>query len=439
VPRAETASADDINVLIVDDHAGNRLAIAAVLEGSGARIYSAASGAEALQCVRERDFVIVLLDVQMPFPDGFETARLIRQNNRAAHLPILFVTAYEHEDESIRLGYSLGAVDFLFKPIVAEVLCAKVSVFVKLARQQKDLLALEERARAQALIKAQQAWETEALRQDMERDKRAAEAMQKKAEELARSVRDLEQARAELTRMNQALEEADRRKNEALAMVAHEVQNPLAAIALSIGLIQKSPQLDGNQRRICEGANQQVHHLNRMVEDLKDVARIQSGQLELQQEPVDIEQVVTRAVEFVRPLILERRHELVVSGQTCVRMVCDPVRLSQMLTNLLTNAARYTDPGGRLELAVLPGDGQVEFRVRDNGRGLSQEDIALIFEPFSRPNGASSGLGLGLALVQRLTALHGGRVSVHSAGEGSGSEFVIALPFESGAAIKPCP
>jgi signal transduction histidine kinase len=426
---AEDLRSASLDVLVVDDNARNLLAMEAILEEVGAGIYSARSGEEALKLLRERDFAVVLLDVQMPTMDGFEAARIIRTQKRSAHVPIIFVTAYHQDLESVSLGYSLGAVDFLFKPIVPQVLRSKVSVFVELAHRANRLRAHEERARAQALLEARQLWEAEALRQQMQQERAAAETLQTKAEELAGTVHALEEARQELVRMNHQLEEADRRKNEALAMVSHELRNPLAAIATSVSIIHDYPHREEERKRAYRVAERQIQHLSRLAGDLLDVARITSGQMELRWEPVDVDEIVPQALQQVHPQMEERGHKLVLSIAGGLRILGDPIRLTQVLTNLLSNAARYTDGPGHIELAAEQAGDSVQLRVRDNGRGLSPETIGRIFEPFAKHDRHSPGLGLGLALVQRLVELHGGSVSVRSQGEGFGSEFVMCLPL----------
>jgi two-component system, sensor histidine kinase len=429
-------STASLSVLVVDDNGANLLAMEAVLEELGVRICSARSGEEALERLQERDFVVVLLDVQMPDMDGFATARAIRARPRSALVPILFVTAYEQDPAEIALGYSLGASDFLFKPVHPQIVRAKVAVFVNLAEQAAQLRAHEEQARMRALTEARQRWEAEALRQQMEQQRSAAAALQRKAEELARTVRDLEEAQSELVRMNRALEDADRRKNEALALVAHELRNPLAAIATSVSLLQTHAQLAGAFQRACALADRQTRHLSRVVEDLVDVARIQAGQLELRREVLCADDVVADAIAQVRSQIDELGHKLIVAAGDAPQVLGDPVRLAQIVANLLTNAARYTDRQGQIEVSVQRVAERVEFRVCDNGRGISPETMARIFEPFARPKGSSAGLGLGLALVQRLTELHGGHVRAYSAGEGHGSQFIVALPAHADVTVE---
>ncbi len=233
------------DILVVDDNASNLLAIEAALAGLGLNLVTAQSGADALRWLLERDFALILLDIEMPSMDGYETARLIRGRLRTRHVPIIFVTAFSRDDREILEGYALGAVDFLFKPIVPEILRAKASVFVELrrradevARQAELLRDAERQDHARRMAEERQRWESESLREQMEKERRSATAMAQKAAELARTVARLEQVEADLKRYSLDLEEADRRKDEFLALLGHELRNPLAPIVTSLELLR---------------------------------------------------------------------------------------------------------------------------------------------------------------------------------------------------------
>jgi CheY-like chemotaxis protein len=232
---------------------------------------------------------------------------------------------------------------------------------------------------------------------------------------------------------SQALREADRRKDEFLATLAHELRNPLAPIRHSVRLLESS-KIDEQQRQWArEVISRQVQRMALLLDDLLDVSRITRGRLALKSQPTPLESIVNAAVETARPLIDSKRHALTVDVPADrVVLNVDPLRISQSLSNLLTNAAKYTDPGGRIALTVRLLPEEIEMCVKDSGIGFDPESLTDMFTMFAQVNSAidrsEGGLGIGLALVKGLAGLHGGSVSARSAGAGHGSEFVIHLP-----------
>jgi PAS domain S-box-containing protein len=239
----------------------------------------------------------------------------------------------------------------------------------------------------------------------------------------------------ERKRFEEALREADRRKDEFLAMLAHELRNPLAPIRNALHVIQ----MRGQERRQAvrqawEMIERQVENLVRLVDDLLDVSRISRGKINLQKEPVDVATLVARAVEGSRPLIEARRHDLKVAlSDEPMRVEADPTRMAQVLWNLLNNAAKYTPEDGRIWLTASKEGGEAVIRVRDTGMGIPPELLPKMFDLFVQAertlDRAEGGLGIGLTLVRRLTELHDGVVEAFSAGPGEGSEFVVRLPL----------
>jgi PAS domain S-box-containing protein len=230
-----------------------------------------------------------------------------------------------------------------------------------------------------------------------------------------------------------ALKEADRRKDEFLAMLAHELRNPLAPISNAVQIMQR-PNLDDVRLAWCRDViGRQIEHLVRLVDDLLDVSRISRGRIELKKEPIEMSVIVQRAVETSQPLIDARRHEFIVRlPPEPIVVEGDLVRLSQVVSNLLNNAAKYTDEGGRITLSVEPAGNDIFIRVRDNGRGIDPAALSNLFQLFYQVDRtidrAEGGLGIGLALVRSLVAMHGGEVWAKSRGRGQGSEFIIRLP-----------
>jgi PAS domain S-box-containing protein len=231
----------------------------------------------------------------------------------------------------------------------------------------------------------------------------------------------------------EALREADRRKDEFLATLAHELRNPLAPIRNSIDTLRLAGDVDKSTERIYETIAQQVTNLVRIVDDLLEVARISTGKICLRKELIAISKVLSSAVDTSRPLIAAARHELVVSMPDVQLLIeADPVRLSQVVSNLLNNAAKYTNPGGRIWLTVKESSNEILISVRDSGKGIPQAMLPRVFDMFAQlqrdEQQAQGGLGIGLALVKNLVELHGGCVEVQSAGPDQGSEFTIHLP-----------
>ncbi|MFC0254337.1 hybrid sensor histidine kinase/response regulator [Massilia consociata] len=238
-------------------------------------------------------------------------------------------------------------------------------------------------------------------------------------------------------RAEEALREADRRKDEFLAMLAHELRNPMAPIRAAADLLETANLNPTMLKRTSQVISRQVRHMTGLVDDLLDVSRVTRGLVELDQTRLDIKQVVTDAIEQSRPLLEAKRHRLVLElAPEPTQVLGDHKRLVQVLTNLLNNAAKYTPAGGRIHMAMTATDGQVLLEVADNGIGIAPELQEHIFDLFTQakrsPDRSQGGLGIGLALVRSLVELHGGNVACHSEGPGNGSRFVVTLPRAAG-------
>ena len=239
---------------------------------------------------------------------------------------------------------------------------------------------------------------------------------------------------SDIKRMEEALRDADRRKDEFLATLAHELRNPLAPIRNSLQIL-KMPRVDSaTVQKVRDMMERQVHHLVRLVDDLLDVSRVMRGKIELRKERVELASVVARAVETAQALIGVQGHQLNISLPPESLLVdADPVRLAQVIGNLLTNSAKYTEANGHIWLSGRRERGDVVLRVRDDGIGIAPDMLPHVFELFMQVDHASTkaqgGLGIGLTLVKNLVELHGGTVKAHSAGLGKGCEFVVRLPL----------
>lgn len=236
-----------------------------------------------------------------------------------------------------------------------------------------------------------------------------------------------------------ALRDADRRKDEFLAILAHELRNPLAPIRNAIHILSLTEQRDPATIQVCEVIERQVKHMVRLVDDLLDVSRVTRSKIELKKEPIEIAAVVRSAVEASRPLIEACNHRLAISLPVePLTIEGDFVRLTQVVTNLLNNAAKYTARGGQIWLSAKKEDGEVVITVRDSGEGISAEHLSHVFELFMQVEHHAArmhgGLGIGLTLVKSLVELHGGKVSAASEGRGQGSRFEVRLPLQLGGA-----
>jgi signal transduction histidine kinase len=566
-----------VNILIVDDLPEKLLVFRTVLEELGQELVFVRSGREALREVLQREFAVILLDVNMPDIDGFETATLIRQYKRSVDTPIIFITSYADEIQTER-GYALGAVDYILSPVVPHILRSKVRVFVRLFALQRQIrrqadaraaLAAAEAAQAaaedsdrrsaflasashvlnsslQAAVSRRDlarllvptvattavvvgsedldhrpevvlahdgevrelAWPAldgsvrvalrraikDRTRVDLDQNllaaleeavleptatagaptmpraarrwKRAAALPLVNGDRLlgalfvasdgsdhlvdwrvlndlaARAAAALENAtlygslQSEIVERRAAeteLQEAGRRKDEFLAMLSHELRNPLAPIRTALEVIRRVAPPDPKLNRASEIMVRQVQQMTRLIDELLDVARISQGKIVLTREKVDLNAVIAQSVETAQPLVDAR-------GQTLhVAPLADPVwlqgdfaRLAQILSNLLNNASKYSERGTTVSLqASLDGEGAV-IRVRDQGIGIDAQLLPRIFDLFTQGarglDRSQGGLGVGLTLARRLAEMHGGRLEAASEGVGKGSEFILRLP-----------
>lgn len=253
-------------------------------------------------------------------------------------------------------------------------------------------------------------------------------------EEQNRTNAELEKSILERARVEEALRDADRRKDEFLATLAHELRNPLAPIRNSLHILRLSNVSDPAAEQVCEMIERQVSYLVRLVDDLLEVSRITRGKVELRMEPVELAAIIRSAVEASRPLIQASGHQLAISlpPQPLI-LVGDSVRLTQIFANLLNNAAKYMNAGGQIWLSAKRQDGSVLVSVRDTGNGISAEMLPHIFKMFTQVDRSKrqsqGGLGIGLTLVKTLAEMHGGQVEARSPGLDQGSEFVVRLPL----------
>src|SRR5207245_3342706 len=299
-----------------------------------------------------------ILDIKMPCMNGLELAQLIKQRKRSQHVPILFLTAYSLDESEVLQAYGIGAVDFLSKPINPEILRSKVAVFASLFRTTRALASAVEALNAEVVNR-------EAAQEQLRLAKERLETrVLERTVELARANRE-----GEL--LAEALRESDRRKDEFLATLAHELRNPLAPIRYAVKVVgMKGPETP-ELRWAVDIIERQTQHMARLIDDLLDVNRITRNTLELRKETVDLASVISSAVEASHPLIEQNQQKLVVElpSQT-ILMDGDTVRLAQVFSNLLHNASKYSkvpEAGGTIWLTAVHDESTVSVSVRDNG------------------------------------------------------------------------
>jgi signal transduction histidine kinase len=414
------AAAEPINILIVDDEPKNLTALETVLDDPSYRLVRAVSADQALLALVAEEFALLVLDIQMPVMNGFELAQMVKQRKKTANVPIIFLTAYYSEDQHVLEGYSTGAVDYLHKPINATVLRSKVAVFAQLHRKTR------ESALANTALLAEVSERREA---------------QKQLRDLNQELEQRVAARtAALVKSEEAMREADKRKDEFLAMLGHELRNPLSAIRHAVRIHGESPEDPAARHWASEVIDRQSTQLTRMVDDLLDVERINRGRVELRPEVLELNAVLARAVEAAQALMAAKRHQLTVDAEPALPVRGDAARLQQVFVNLLSNAAKYTSEGGRIRVSARRRGDEAIVSVSDNGIGLTPDVLPRVFDLFTQVHTsidrAQGGLGIGLTVVKSLVEMHGGTIVAQSDGVDRGSTFTIRLPLAANAGHK---
>ncbi|MDP2794553.1 MAG: ATP-binding protein [Sulfurisoma sp.] len=398
-----------VSVLIVDDNPAKLIALEAALAGMDIGIVTAASGMEALRKLLAQDFAAVLLDVNMPIMNGFETAEMIRRRPRSEHLPILFITAERFTDEALLQGYEIGAVDYILSPVLPRILRAKVAAFADLYRLR-------------------------------EQSCRHGEELLKKNEEIERQ--------------NLMLEEASRMKSEFLANMSHELRTPLNAIIgfselLKDGITGKLTDEQQKQAALIFDSGQ---HLLSLIDDILDLSKIEAGNLVLKPTELSLPSLLDNSLTMLHEKALKHRIQLQLTIEPGLETIGgDGRKLKQVLYNLLANAVKFTDDGGRVSVTArrsrrAGAEGReietVEIAVEDTGIGIAAADIAKLFNPFVQLDASLArryeGTGLGLMMVKNLVELHGGGVEVTSEiGRGSRFSFWLPVPTTEARALLP--
>jgi signal transduction histidine kinase len=511
-------------VLIVDDNADKLIALESILLSLDVDLVTARSGREALRRLLERDFAVILLDVRMPGMDGFETAALIRERQRSANTPIIFITAFT-EEMHVAKGYSLRAVDYIMAPVVPEILRTKVSVLVELFRASAELrlqteslsrrtsqlhqltlaslainaadstdamvalatgsaadilgagmaqvvVQVDERrivhvaspARANGVaeplespVGAEVRRTNRTVRLAWTYDERPHEglgvpligraggnlgsievsragdvAFDQEDEDLLMQLAHMTSIAVENVVFSEA-REANRLKDEFIAAVSHELRTPLNALR-SWAWVLRQRQLDPDKAAtVAEAIERSVTAQARIIDDLLDVSRIMTGKMSLRVEPLDLRPIVAAASDALSSAADGQGVGLIrnIDGEP-IMVSGDGDRLQQVVSNLISNAIKFTPKGGRVDVTLDHDGANAVVRVSDTGCGIAAGFLPHVFERFRQADGAvtrrAGGLGVGLTIARQLVDMHGGSIVAASPGEGQGAAFTVMLP-----------
>ena len=362
-------------ILNVDDDEANLYAKTRILQRAGYQVVEAGTGTAALELVKASRPQLVLLDVKLPDISGLEVCQRIKEDPATAHIMVLQISASHITIPERVRGLERGADTYLIEPVESTELLATVQALLRLYRREEENRQL-----------------------------------------LAQ------------------LREADQRKDEFLATLAHELRNPLHPIRAAVELLCHNRQGDPELLMGCDVIDQQVKHLARVIDDLLDVARITRDKLDLRRERVRLADVVRTAVDSSRAFLAAHGHQAIVTlPEETVELEGDVVRLTQVFVNLLNNSAKYTSMQGEIWISAEVREESAVVSVKDSGVGIASDHLANVFEKFYQIDRSfersDSGLGLGLTLARRLVELHGGTLEGRSEGLGKGSEFVVSLPI----------
>lgn len=383
-------------ILIVDDLVENLISLEAVLEDFDCDIFRASSGEEALKLSLKEEFALVILDVQMPGMNGYETLEMMRQRKKTKYLPVIFVSAIHQSDLHIIKGIETGAVDFIPKPIIPDILKGKVRVFLDLYLQRAKLDYL---------------------------------------------LGEMEKANLNLKIAKDKAEEATRTKSMFLANMSHEIRTPLNGVVGVSKLLQKT-ELNDDQKELLNIVTNSGENLMLIINDILDFSKIESGQIQLEMIDFNLRKLVENVFQLMKFKAIEKgiQFKYAIADDVPERLCGDPLRINQILMNLVNNAIKFTHQG-KVEICIELVDwhesmARILFRVIDTGIGISEEGKLLLFKEFSQSETSITrkygGTGLGLAISQNLVCLMNGEISVNSE-LGRGAEFWFRLPLKKAA------
>ena len=406
-PPAETT----VKILLVDDNENNLLSMEVVLENPAYRLFMATSGRDALKILlKEDDFSLILLDVQMPIMDGYETASLIYQRDKLRYIPIIFITAHDYEEEAMFRGYQAGAVDFIRKPFKPEILRSKVAVFAEL--HKKNLLLKQQEERLQIINN-----DLKLLNRDLEQ--RVSE----------RTI--------ELENVNKELKELNLSKDKFLSVISHDLRNPLTSLLLS------SKNLNSNIERLETGDIKKLAHIiyrtsNKILDQLNELvdwAKKQREKTEFNPERIHLIKGINESLELLKTSANQKSIKFDNDIPQDLYVQADPLMLRSILQNIVTNAIKFTPQGGGVvSVSASQADSMVAISVRDFGVGMSKEVRDMLSGSSTLLSLAGTdqekGTGLGLLLVKDFVAQHGGTIDIDSE-LGKGTKFIFTMPLSN--------
>jgi signal transduction histidine kinase len=386
---------DEARLLVVDDEESLRITTAAILEQEGYLVDTAASGDEAIELFNKTDYDLVLTDLHMEDGDGLSVLNQIRLH---APLTISVVLTGFASVESAIAALQEGAYDYLVKPCDIE----SMKHTIRRGVEHRRLMLAEQKARL----------DLQQLNLDLEQR--------------------IEQRTAELKRLNEELAEANRAKDVFLATLSHELRTPLTPVVGWIKLLRSGSLDEKSVFQALDAIERNAWLQSRLIDDLLDTSRIATGKLHFEPKPTDLNAVVKAAVETVRASAAARNTDLSISlWPTSLVVMGEPIRLQQIVWNLVSNAIKFTDPGGKVRITTALDNSVVTLVVADSGVGISSEFLPHVFDRFRQADGSTSrrhgGLGLGLAIADALAKLHGGRIEARSEGVGQGASFTLRI------------
>jgi signal transduction histidine kinase len=418
-----------VKILAVDDVESNLTALEALLGDPAWTVVRATSGRAALEALRTEQFSLVLMDVQMPEMDGFDTAAAIRAQEKSTPVPIMFLTAYDATQEKLAKAYAVGASELLQKPIDPAALRAKVRTIADLWRRIEDVRRQAEKDHQEQLIAERVRWETH-------------RRVERETEELRQRAADQESVAASEHKARVEAEETSRLKDDFLATLSHELRTPLNAILGWTALLRKRRFEPSSLERAVDVIERNARAQAKLIDDMLDISRIVAGKLRLELQPVPLPPIIERAVESFRPAADQKGLSVVLKVDPNIPCVSgDPDRLQQIVANLVSNAVKFTPKGGHIDVRLAQRGGAVVLEVADDGIGMPADFLPHAFDRFRQRDGASTraygGLGIGLALARHLADLHGATVGVQSAGPGRGAVFTLSIPIPGASIAHP--